>query len=391
MPELRRSARNATSSSPTSSQGLAKSPNGAKVGTKRKAETTSGSIAKRGRKSSEKKQKTIEETLPDVVDEQAVKDTEMKEADATESQDVTAQDATSEVKTSHENVTDDKNAEEEVDVIKSHEMASPEAPAAEKGGDEKAENDVNGHEDSSKMDSTGKVEAQVNSKQENSEAQETSKQENGEAHETSNQEKTDSAHTNGNAVLESSQREKSTPSSILEKGLIYFFFRGRVGIDSPSDVDEIARSYIVLRPLPHGAKLGDGPLADSANNRLLALPKKVLPQSHRDRFMLFVEEAHSTIEDIKSKHLTSSDYMTKTAGARHTPAATPVAEGVYAITTTGRESHLAYILTIPSELSEVQKDVGLRERGSFVTSLKNPKYPSPAGTGLPQGAEYPEE
>lgn len=164
-----------------------------------------------------------------------------------------------------------------------------------------------------------------------------------------------------------------------------------MGIDDPSSVDELARSYIVLRPLPHGAKIADGPIADAGNNRLMALPKKVLPKSNRDKFMMFVEEAHSSIEDIKNKHLTSLDYETKTAGTRHTPAATPIAEGVYAITTTGRESHLAYILTIPSELSEVQKDIGLRERGSFVTSVKNPQYSGPANTNLPQGPEYPQE
>lgn len=164
-----------------------------------------------------------------------------------------------------------------------------------------------------------------------------------------------------------------------------------MGIDDPSSVDELARSYIVLRPLPQGAKLGEGPIPDAGNNRLMLLPKKVLPKSHRDRFMVFVGEANSTIEDIKNKHLTSSDYETKTAGTRHTPAATPIAEGVYAITTTRRESHLAYILTIPSELSEVQKDIGLRERGSFVTSVKNPQYPGPANANLPQGPEYPQE
>ena len=196
--------------------------------------------------------------------------------------------------------------------------------------------------------------------------------------------------TEGDAVEESSEREKSTPSSILEKGIIYFFFRGRVGIDEPSDVGDIARSYIVLRPLPHGAKLGDGPIGDAGNNRLLALPKKVLPVSPRDRFMIFVEKANCSMDDIKQT-LAASDYATKTAGTRHTPAAAPIGEGVYAITKTGRESHLAYILTIPSELSEVQHDVGLHERGSFVTSVKNPQYAGPANTNLPKGPEFPQE
>ena len=167
--------------------------------------------------------------------------------------------------------------------------------------------------------------------------------------------------------------------------------RGRVGTDHPSSTTEIARSYLVLRPLPHGAKLTDGAIGDAGNNRLLALPKKVLPASHRDRFMVFVEKAQTTFEDLKENFMTGSDYTTKTVGARHTPPVTPIGEGVYAITTTGRESHLAYILTIPSELSEVQEDVGLRSRGSFVLSIKNPTTDGPAGTQLPEGPGYPNE
>ena len=163
-----------------------------------------------------------------------------------------------------------------------------------------------------------------------------------------------------------------------------------MGIDEPSDVNEIARSYIVLRPIPQGAKIGDGPIGDANNVRMLSLPKKVLPVSPKDRFMTFVAKANSTMEEIKQQ-LSSSDYSTKTAGVRHTPAAAPIAEGVYAITKTGRDTHLAYILTLPSEISEVQKDVGLRQRGSYFTSAKNPTASAPANASLPQGAAYPKE
>jgi len=194
-----------------------------------------------------------------------------------------------------------------------------------------------------------------------------------------------------NGAVESTEREDETPASILEKGIIYFFFRGRVGIDDPSDVNDIARSYMVLRPLPHGAKLGEGEIGDAGNCRLLALPKKVLPVSGKDRFMVFVENTKMSFKGLRDTFLSASDYETKTAGTRHTPAATPVGEGVYAVTTTGRESHLAYILTIPAELSEVQQDIGLRERGSFITSTKNPKYPGPANASLPKGPDFPKE
>ena len=192
------------------------------------------------------------------------------------------------------------------------------------------------------------------------------------------------------AVKVNEERESALPSSILEKGIIYFFFRGRVGVENPSGVDEIARSYIVLRPLPQGAALGHGPIGDSDSTRLLALPKKVLPVSPKDRFMTFVEKGKTTIDNIKEQ-LSSSDYSTKTVSVRHSPSADPIGEGVYAITQTGRETHLAYIITIPEHLDDVQRDVGLRQRGSYITSAKNPESAAPANASLPQGAAYPRE
>ena len=183
----------------------------------------------------------------------------------------------------------------------------------------------------------------------------------------------------------------AVPSSILEKGIIYFFFRGRVGIDEPSAVNEIARSYILLRPIEKDAKLGSGPIGDAGNSRLCAIPKKVLPQSGKDRWISFVEKTGASFQQLKEEFLASNDYDTKTAGTRHSPAATPVAEGVYAITSTGSDSHLAYILTLPEELGEVQKEIGLKPKGSFIISTRNPQYPAPANARLPKGPEYPEE
>ncbi len=98
-------------------------------------------------------------------------------------------------------------------------------------------------------------------------------------------EDTSGGQASSSAVVEDPERAESVPSTILEKGIVYFFFRARVGIDEPQGVEDVARGYIVLRPLPLGAKLGEGPLEDMGNNRLLALPKKTLPRDPRDRFM----------------------------------------------------------------------------------------------------------
>lgn len=342
MAGTRSSARQAAQkSSPTSSQSNATSSSAA-AGSKRKSGPGASPKSKRGKKVDEKEQKTIDETMLG----KRGKEEESRE-----------------------------QVEGEPSSEKQNGLPDEQEPD---DGDQKME-DEEKVEPTSVMDDTAEVEgAEVD------EAKDTGKVEgaSGEATEST---------SNGNAVESSEKREESTPSSILEKGIIYFFFRGRVNIEEPQDVGDIARSYMVLRPMPHGSKLGDGPIGDTGNSRLMALPKKVLPKSHKDRFMVFVEKAKSTFEELKDYFISGSDYATKTAGTRHTPAATPVGEGVYAITTTDRGSHLAYILTIPSELSEVQKDIGLRERGSFVMSTKNPQYPGPANSNLPQGPNFSQE
>ncbi|KAI2464033.1 hypothetical protein F4781DRAFT_414541 [Annulohypoxylon bovei var. microspora] len=186
-------------------------------------------------------------------------------------------------------------------------------------------------------------------------------------------------------------REGVVPTNILEKGIVYFFIRGRVDVDEPGSVDDIRRSYIVLRPLGKDARLGEGSIDDAGNSRLIAIPKKVLPSSGRDRWIAFVEKSHASFEALKDEFISGSDYITKTVGVRHTPAATPVGEGTYVITSTGRESHLVYMITLPEDLGEVQREIGLREKGSFIISTRNPQYEAPKGIALPRGPDYPKE
>lgn len=194
------------------------------------------------------------------------------------------------------------------------------------------------------------------------------------------------------AIKVSSQRKKKLPSNILEKGIIYFFIRNRVGVEDAESVGDLQRTYFVLRPLPNGAKLGDGAIPDLKNNRLFALPKKTFPKSHSDRFMAFVEKGNATIQDLKNSFFQGEEHQTKTAGMRRTEPPTTVAEGVYAITRTeDRTTHLAYAITIPSEVGEIQKDLGIRSEGSFIVSVKNPERPGPASARLPQGPDFPKE
>lgn len=211
--------------------------------------------------------------------------------------------------------------------------------------------------------------------------------------EKSEQKESQEATSAGNAIEEDKEREAAQPSNVLEKGIVYFFTRGRVGVEDIEGVTDIQRSHFVLRPIPDGAKIGDGTIDDFKNARLMALPKKVFPKSSQDKFMAFVEAAQQSIKDLKDGFFQGSEYTTQTTGVRQTPPVTPIGEGVYAITSTGNrgESHLAYMLTVPQEPGKVQEELGIRSQGSFLISLKNPEVKGPANASLPQKPDWPKE
>ncbi len=334
------------------------------AGSKRKADLKAAPKAKRGKKGNDKEQTTIEASMPTEEKCRDSEDVEMK--DDADSKPAETSNGVDDVAKREEEIRDQEDMGESKEEESATEKKEPETNGATNDEGREEEPKKNGFD--ALMDHG-------------------SKDEDNNVTEEGTGSKVSAA---DNAIEDSPKREEAIPSNILEKGIIYFFFRGRVGINEPSDVNEIARSYIVLRPMPIGAKLGEGPIGDEKNVRMLSLPKKVLPVSPKDRFMTFVEKTNTSLEDIKQQ-LSSSDYSTKTAGIRHTPAATPIGEGVYAITKTGCETHLAYILTIPSEIGQVQQEVGLRQRGSYLTSARNPTTAAPVNASLPQGPEYPRE
>lgn len=43
-------------------------------------------------------------------------------------------------------------------------------------------------------------------------------------------------------MKESQEPDMSPRVDVLEKGIIYFFVRGRVGVDQPEGIDEVART-----------------------------------------------------------------------------------------------------------------------------------------------------
>jgi hypothetical protein len=289
---------------------------GSKAASSPPEKSSSPPVTKRGR-GRPKKQKTIEETMDVTADEKEefnakteengdekeqaeAKEVEMTDAN-NEAEEKTKQKAVDETMMVADKIEDDTEVTKQIngdsqilENAKKHrddERAEPKEEAAPKNETNGAKEDENNAFDEVKADT-------------------------GEAHEAAKAEqnkKAESISHNNESVIEDSEREAEMPSSILEKGIIYFFFRGRVGIEDPQGIEDVARSYIVLRPIPLGAKLGEGPLEDSGNARLLALPKKTLPKSGRDRFLMFVEKAKSSIKDLREQ-FAGNEYATKTSG-----------------------------------------------------------------------------
>lgn len=272
-----------------------------KSSSKRAAEPGSSPSAKRGKKQKKgKDQKTIEQTMN-------IEDGEDEKKMTTENENEQEKNKEVEVEQNGKNGATESENEQEKD--KKGNVEQEEKPDFEmtdvRNVDHEATNGTKQKEEQepgrgAKQKSTGEAKAaelKVEKGGKDKEAQ-----------------KTEQGITNSDSVVEDPKREAAMPSSILEKGIIYFFFRGRVNVEEPESVDDVARSYVVLRPLPIGAKLGEGPLEDMGNARLLALPKKFLPKSHRDRFLAFVEKPKTSVKELKEKFIAGSDYETKTAG-----------------------------------------------------------------------------
>ncbi|KAK5705522.1 hypothetical protein LTR97_002641 [Elasticomyces elasticus] len=396
MAGTRRSARNAgTSSSPPS----ASSTNG----TKRKADDASPATAskpKRGRPSkASKEQKTLEETMPAVDDSTEQQDVEMTE---TKPESGANGEAEGDFKRpdgctgwmdsgSYDSPKSNGNAKdgEKASDIGGDEFKGKTKEGEDKSDPEKSLKDSRGGAGLNALDKVQANEGDAGKTSKDDDDKEETVTANG------NQEETKAS--NGEqeeAVEDDKERENAQPSNIMEKGIIYFFTRGRVDTEHPEEVQDLQRSFMVLRPLPPGGKLTDGAIQDVSNNRLIAVPKKVWPKSGKDKFMSFVEKAGVSMETLREEFFQGSTYSTQTVGTRHTPDVTPIGEGVYAITYTGSgrtTNHLSYMLTIPQEIGEVQKDVGIAEKGSFVLSVKNPNAKQPSYAALPEKPDFPKE
>jgi len=191
-------------------------------------------------------------------------------------------------------------------------------------------------------------------------------------------------------------------AEVLEKGDIFFFYRPKTKIvDDGSgggvkSIEDIRRFFMVTATTTAAnAEDGRQQQFDGANSKTL--------KEESPRYRLFVIGKKSLPEIRTTEARRSERYWAKVGGVFENPqeltsellsdefrkgdAARPVGEGKYAIVKYQDHAELAYVLEMPEEPGEAQRELGIEKEASYIVSIINPKVPVPAG--YPSSEELP--
>jgi len=192
-------------------------------------------------------------------------------------------------------------------------------------------------------------------------------------------------------IEKASTKQEASEPEILEKGLLYFFYRPKIDSEEVKGIDDVAKLYLLLSP--HALEK-DKTDANAAKKRLIAISKKKLPQlKEHGKYWGFIVKATEKMEEITHGEFDEKDYSTQTRGIRHLQTCRPAGEGVYAIVQHESHTHLVYVLEQPVELGPVQEAFNIEREGSYILTVKNPQQESGWGSWLKKNdrVEYPKE
>src|ERR671939_966319 len=189
-------------------------------------------------------------------------------------------------------------------------------------------------------------------------------------------------------------------AEILEQGDIYFFYRPKKDAQEVKGIEDVRRFFMVIAPEKRkagregGAKEEQEDLSvDSSKTqlyRLFVIGKKSLPEVRKtearasEKYWARVGGIFRDANEL-TKELLSDEF-------RKGDAARPVGEGKYAIVRHQNHTELAYVLEMPNEPGEAQKELGIEKEASYIISVINPKIPKQSN--LPATEEppkYPQE
>ncbi|MFL6502239.1 MAG: hypothetical protein ACJ70W_01750 [Nitrososphaera sp.] len=202
------------------------------------------------------------------------------------------------------------------------------------------------------------------------------------------------AHSRRNDIDDDNQE---ATADVLEKGDIFFFYRPKTKIvddDSGGDVksiEDIRRFFMVTATTSATAANTENEQQQQFDGTNSKTPQEEEPS----RYRLFVIGKKSLPEIRTTEARRSERYWAKVGGIFENPqeltsellsdefrkgdAARPVGEGKYAIIRHQDHAELAYILEMPKEPGEAQRELGIEKEASYIVSIINPKVPVPAG------------
>jgi hypothetical protein len=196
--------------------------------------------------------------------------------------------------------------------------------------------------------------------------------------------------------IDDDNKNQETTAEVLEKGDIFFFYRPKTKIvDDSSDgdvksIDDIRRFFMVTATTTTAANT-----ENEQQQQFDGTNSKTPKEEESQRYRLFVIGKKSLPEIRTSEARRSERYWAKVGGIFENPqeltsellsdefrrgdAARPVGEGKYAIVKHQDHAELAYVLEMPEEPGEAQRELGIEKEASYIVSIINPKVPVLAG------------
>src|SRR5215204_5556950 len=167
-------------------------------------------------------------------------------------------------------------------------------------------------------------------------------------------------------------------AEVLEKGDIFFFYRPKTKIvDGSGDVksiEDIRRFFMVTATTTAANTENEQQQQFDETNR-----KTSKEAGRSERYWAKVGGIYENPQELTSE-LLSDEF-------RRGDAARAVGEGKYAIVKHQDHAELAYVLEMPEEPGEAQRELGIEKEASYIVSIINPKVPVPAG--YPSSVELP--
>ncbi len=200
-----------------------------------------------------------------------------------------------------------------------------------------------------------------------------------------------SANSRANDMDDDNNQE--APAEVLEKGDIFFFYRPKAKIADDSSrgdvkgIEDIRRFFMVTATTTAANTGNEQQQFDRTNRktqeekesryRLFVIGKKSLPEirtteaRRSERYWAKVGGIFENPQELTSQLL--ADEFRKGDSAR------AVGEGKYAIVKHQDHAELAYVLEMPEEPGEAQRELGIEKEASYIISIINPKVPVPRG------------